>query len=368
MTIGYHAPLAPAATGVADYAAAMLKALRAHCEVIVEAPRADVHFYHLGNNSLHQPVYSRFLAQPGVVLLHDANLHHFYLGLLERQEYVREFCRQYGAWHRDVAEQLWRSRASSAAGAIYYRYPMLAAVAETASAVVVHNAAAARQVRRHGPHASVHVLAHLLETPRHDPGPEAVRLRQRLGLSAEHCLLGVFGHLRESKRLPAILRAFHQARRRIPALRLLVAGRFASSELARSLAPALEAPGVLRAGFLSPHAFWVWAAAVDACLNLRFPSCGETSGIAIRLMGLSKPVLVTAGEEWVGFPPGSLIPIDHGPAEEEMLAEWMVALARWRDLGRQIGQRASRWVRQAHHPQRVAAELVRILAAAGGYN
>ena len=92
MTIGYHAPPSGAPTGVADYAATLLTALResAPANALVErdATRADLHVYHLGNNRLHTGIYARSLETPGIVVLHDAVLHHFLLGALPRDQYV----------------------------------------------------------------------------------------------------------------------------------------------------------------------------------------------------------------------------------------------------------------------------------------
>ena len=48
-------------------------------------------------------------------------------------------------------------------------------------------------------------------------------------------------------------------------------------------------------------------ATVDCCLNLRYPGAGETSGIAIRLMGVGKPVIVTDNAENSDFPRGAVL-------------------------------------------------------------
>jgi len=80
VTVGFDAPLPPARTGVADYAAALLSALRRRGTVEVNPRRADVWLYHLGNNQLHRDIYRRALARPGIVVLHDAVLQHFFLG------------------------------------------------------------------------------------------------------------------------------------------------------------------------------------------------------------------------------------------------------------------------------------------------
>jgi hypothetical protein len=70
----------PARTGVADYSAALVAALRKIGDVSINDPDADISLYHLGNNQLHRPIYERALAHPGVVVLHDAVLHHFFWG------------------------------------------------------------------------------------------------------------------------------------------------------------------------------------------------------------------------------------------------------------------------------------------------
>ena len=109
--VGFYSPLPPARTGVADYSAALVLALRARVEVETNpaSPRG-VPLYHMGNNRLHAAIYRRALDHPGVVVLHDAVLHHFFLGALEEQAYVEEFTYNYGAWHRELALRLWRER------------------------------------------------------------------------------------------------------------------------------------------------------------------------------------------------------------------------------------------------------------------
>jgi hypothetical protein len=167
-------------------------------------------------------------------------------------------------------------------------------------------------------------------------------------------LVGVFGHLRESKRLLALLRAFRRAQRSAE-IKLLVAGDFVSTDLARAAEPLLaNDPGILRVGHLDEHDFWLCASAVDACINLRYPMAGETSGIAIRLMGIGKTVLMSAGDETSRFPEAACVRVDPGHAEEDMLVEYLVWLARHRDDARAIGQRAAAHIQLNHAPGRVA--------------
>jgi glycosyltransferase involved in cell wall biosynthesis len=355
LTVGFFSPLPPARSGVADYSAELLRALEPLGSVKVNAHGSDVPLYHLGNNPLHGEIYRHAIQSPGVAVLHDAVLHHFFLGGGSEREYIAEFVYNYGHWSEDLAREFWRRRSRSAADPEYFRYPMIKRVVERSQAVIVHNPRAAALVQEHVKGTTVHEIPHLFALPPDlPPESEVIRWRAGLGVPAHTFLVGVFGHLRESKRLLALLRAFQRARRAAD-MRLLVVGDFVSSDLARAVEPMLrDEAGILRIGYLDDCEFWRCASAVDACINLRYPMAGETSGIAIRLMGLGKTVLVSAGEETSRFPEAACVRIDPGQAEEDMLAEYLVWLARSPADARAIGQRARDYIRAHHAPARVA--------------
>ncbi|MGD0301628.1 MAG: glycosyltransferase [Bryobacteraceae bacterium] len=360
MKVGFFSPLPPARTGVADYSASLLRALRASGEV--ELGEGDINLYHLGNNQLHAEIYQRALEKPGVAVLHDAVLQHFFLGSFSEQQYVAEFVYNYGAWSEDQAREMWRRRARSASDPQYFRYPMLKRVAERSLALIVHNPAAVEMVRAHALGAVIHEIPHLLELPSLDGGQKIASLPEKLGIGSGTFLFGVFGHLRESKRLAVVLRAFRRARAAAD-IALLVAGDFASRDLERSMEPLLGAQGIFRVGYVPERDFWLHAAAVDACINLRYPTAGETSGISIRLMGIGKPVLMSASQESSSFPEATCLRVDAGPAEEDMLVEFMVWLATFPQDARAIGERAAAHIREFHATERVADMYWQVLGA-----
>jgi len=363
MKVAYYAPLPPARTGVADYAAALLGELRRHGTVEPHARHADIALYHLGNNSLHREIYARALAEPGVIVLHDALLHHFLLGSLTREAYIEEFVYNYGEWHRELAASLWQARASSGFDNRYFEFPMLKHIAERARAVVVHNPAAARMVYKHAPAAPVIEIPHLFAPPTLPADWEAIRMRADLGVPQHAFLFGVFGYLRESKRLFGVLRAFSRLRRINSETHLLVAGPFVSRDLERAAGPLLAAPGILRLPYLAERDFWCTALAVDACINLRYPAAGETSGIAIRMMGIGKPVLLTEGAENSRYPPTACLRIEPGPAEEEALFSHMLLLAARKECAREIGRRASSHIAERHQASPIGQRYWETLCA-----
>jgi glycosyltransferase involved in cell wall biosynthesis len=357
----FYSPLPPQRTGVADYSAALLVALRRLGKVEVGARDADVCLYHLGNNSLHRAIYERALAHPGIVVLHDAVLQHFFLGTLEEAAYAEEFVYNYGEWSRDLAADLWRNRARSVQDARYFDYPMLRRAAVASLAVVVHNPAAGATVLRHAPHARVVEIPHLFVPPATPPAAEIVHLRESWNLAPGTFLFGVFGYLRESKRLWSVLAALERVRTAGIDAALLVAGEFTSSDLERAIAPALKRPGIVRVGFMSDQEFWRAAHAVDACVNLRHPAGGETSGITVRLMGIGKPVIVTDAAENAGYPAEACLRVPPGVAEPDALAEYMIWLARFPRDARRIGRRGAAWIASHHALDTVAARYWELL-------
>jgi glycosyltransferase involved in cell wall biosynthesis len=362
VTAGFHSPLPPARTGVADYAAALLSALQRHGTVKVNSGRADVFLYHLGNNRLHRSIYDRALQRPGVAVLHDASVHHLLLDYLGRDAYVEEFAYNYGEWNRSLALELWHDSARCTVDPRYFRYAMLRRIAERSRAVIVHNPAAARIVRSHAPGARVVEIPHLFHPPALPSVSMAIRYREGLGLQERTFVFGVFGYLRESKRLPSILRAFQKVRDAHLDISLLAAGEFVSSDLERAVGPALQQPGIYHAGHTREREFRQLVSAADACINLRYPSAGETSGIAIRSMGIGKPVLVTDNEENSCFPEAACLRVEAGVAEVDSLVEYMVWLAQFPGAAREIGSRAARHIREHHSLDDVADAYWKVLS------
>jgi glycosyltransferase involved in cell wall biosynthesis len=302
---------------------------------------------------LHRAIYEQALKRPGVALLHDATLNHFFLGTLDRAAYCEEFVYNYGEWMRELAEELWKNRARSAADPRYFDYPMLKRVVTASRTVIVHNPAAARVVRRHSSEAQVVEIPHLFVAPELPDTVDTLRFRAELGLRPRTLLAGVFGHLRESKRLPVVLRAMERVWKDGADVTWLIAGAFASSDLDRALTPLLHHPRILRLGYLPEREFWRYAAATDLCINLRYPTAAETSGIAVRMMGIGKPVVFTAGEEIARIPENACLPVDLGAAEEEMLVDHILWLSRDREAAVEIGCHAAQHIAREHAVEKV---------------
>src|SRR5262249_10191137 len=85
--VAYYSPLPPSRSGIADYSALLLPALRERVEVVVaepgkRAPATDVALYHVGNDpEAHGWIVDALRERPGVVVLHEYVLHHLIAGI-----------------------------------------------------------------------------------------------------------------------------------------------------------------------------------------------------------------------------------------------------------------------------------------------
>ncbi len=89
MKVAYFSPMPPESSGIADYSALLLPALRRHVDVTVvkrgtkRPPKdTDLPVYHIGNNpEAHGWILDALRRAPGLVVLHDFVLHHLVAGV-----------------------------------------------------------------------------------------------------------------------------------------------------------------------------------------------------------------------------------------------------------------------------------------------
>jgi len=368
MRVAFFSPLPPCRSGIADYSATLVEHLKPLVELEVFADggrpfdprRVDVALYHLGNNQYHDFVYETALRHPGVVVMHESNLHHLIADITIRRDdwdgYLRECEYQGGASALAYAQ---RVRALEA-GPDYDGLPMTRRVLESARAVVVHSQFMVDEMRSAGfpgPVARVPHGAWIPETDRN-------AWRYRLGLDPATPLIGVFGFLKPYKRIAESLRAFRRLSRVLPGARMILVGEphpdFPLSSLIQSLG---IAPAVRVMGFVPIEDFTGYMAACDIVLNLRYPTVGESSGSLLRALGLGKAVLVSDVGAFRELPDSVCVKVRVGAAEEDLIFEYLNLLASRPEVARALGERAAQYVAEECNWDRVAALYAAFLQA-----
>ncbi|HEV8601947.1 MAG TPA: glycosyltransferase family 4 protein [Gaiellaceae bacterium] len=373
MRVAYFSPLPPERSGIADYSALLLPALRERLDVVTvqrgakRAPRGtDVALYHVGNNpDAHGWIVDALRRRPGIVVLHEFVLHHLVAGLTlgrgDREGYLDAMQREAGVEGRLLAHgvvdgllpPLWEARP--------HEFPLAAEILDLADGAIVHSRYVARLVRELGYRKPVWRIPFPAGA---DPSPTP----ERPGDGRP--LIGCLGYLNRSKRVPQLVAAFARVRRRFPDATLLLAGAVAcdldlDEELERA-ALGRDEGGVVVLGYVDERRFESLLAGCDVCVSLRSPTMGETSASAIRALALGRPLVVSDVGWFAELPDGvaAKIPVDE--REVEVLAGILERLASDDSLRERMSARAREHVRDEHDLERVADEYLAALEEAAG--
>ena len=294
-----------------------------------------------------------------MVVFHDALLQHLLLGV-SREAWEGEFAYVYGERGREIAANLRGGNAALHEG--YFRYPLVKRMAAASRFVIVHNQGAAARLQREAPEVRPHVVP--LPFVRRGRESSRAQARRDLGLPSGAFLVGSFGYIREARRLGVVLRAFEALRRQAPHAEFLLVGKFTSPELASLMEHRLAAPGIRTTGHVSDQEFEQYAVSCDVVVNLRFPSAGETSAVAVRAMGLGVPVVLSEIAENAAYPADTCLQVPNGEMEDALLLEYLLALARRPELGRAIGENARNFICREHDPERCTDLYMEVLREA----
>jgi glycosyltransferase involved in cell wall biosynthesis/SAM-dependent methyltransferase len=347
--VAFFSPLPPARSGIADYSAALLDELKklVDVEVFASKPIAfnpknfDVTLYQVGNNVYHDFCYETAMDHPGVVVVHEANLHHLIADITIKRgdwdAYMRAVEQEGSAQDMAFADRVRRLEV----GPDYEGVPMLRQLLSRSKAAIVHSGCVESELRDAGFSGAVARIPHGAWIP------DANRsdFRELLGLDETTPLIGIFGFLKPYKRIAESLRAFRRLVRVHPAAKMILVGdphpELQLESLIRSLDLGLH---VRVLGFRPIEEFVGYLAACDIVLNLRYPTVGENSGTLMRALGLGKAVVVSEVGSFSELPETICLKAPVDASEEDHLFEYLNLLVSRPEVRKELGARAREWV------------------------
>jgi glycosyltransferase involved in cell wall biosynthesis len=319
--IAWFTPMPPSSSGIAAYSAEVLPYLRARgltVDVYVDPLQGpdpaqgvagahdfvwrhrrqpyDLVVYQLGNAYCHGYMWGYMFRYPGLVVLHDAQVHQARAKALlghwipRRDDYLAEFA----ANHPDAPPDIGRLIAEGLGGTLFAHWPHVHLLLRAARLSVVHSPGlAARLSAIH--EAPVRAIPMGVADPLAAPGPvTAADVRTRHGLAAHHLVIGAFGGLTPEKRLPQLLDAVTSLLPDHPDLHLLLVGTpalhydVAADAAAHGIADRVHVTGFVPDAELAAH-----LQAADICACLRWPTNGETSASWLRAVAAGRATVIT---------------------------------------------------------------------------
>ncbi len=345
----------------------------------------DLVVYQLGNATCHDYMWAYLTRIPGLVVLHDGQLHHARARQLLTHQRTGDYRDEFVYCHPQADPRVADLAVAGFAGPAYYLWSLLRVVLDSARLVAVHSRGLADDLRRQAPDTRIaHLRMGVPDLP-HEPWPPTDptgpapgspsghghdrpadgdrSVRARHGIPPDAVVFGAFGVVTPEKRVPHALDALPTVLRAVPDARLLLVGEPMPHFDARAeiRSRGLE-DHVVVTGFVPDDQLPAYIRATDVCLCMRWPSSRETSASWLRCLAAGKPTVITDLVHTVDVPaqdprtwevlhaavhPGSASPRDGGaPAvcvsldildEDHSLRLAMRRLAKDADLRAELG-------------------------------
>lgn len=398
MKLNWFSPLPPASTDIAHYTTRVLAALserasvrlwtdarkwdeslNKHAEVRFFQPgsirweevnRAAMSIYHIGNNPLfHGAIWQVSRRHPGIVVLHDERLHHFFDGLYrvewrDLEAYLAVMERYYGAAGRRDGEECFLHDARNI-DEMAERYPLTELALENALGVITHT----RETYERLSSENRWPVAYL-------PLPFSAGTKrsehEAAGSNASTCVeppfrLIVFGYLGRNRRLSQLLEALAAFPAR-EQFRLDIYGQVLIDE--RRLRALIRSLGLKQLvklhGYVPEEQLDEALAHAHMAINLRYPTMGEASGSQLRLWKHALPSLVSR-VGWYATLPAETVTFVEPDREAEDIQKHLNAFLADPARFAQMGQRGRRLLEEQHAPERYAQSIVEFVAHAQSF-
>ncbi len=395
MNVAYFTPLNPQKSGISDFAEEMLPYLAEHMAIVIYTDGkpsnaairdhfdvAPISFYRLqrlendfelavyqvGNqHRAHKPIVDSFMEHGGVLELHDISLHRYmaqdtldagkqdaYIALMkdchgeQGEQLARDYC-------QGLVPAPWEDRG--------LEFTLNKRLIDRADAIIVHSDFAKQMVKGVRPEVPVAVIPLPADRIVDKPAAFQARCRQALRIDTSLLVLGSFGYLNQYKRIPQILRALARFKQqyRLP-FRYYLVGQNEGEKLDGMIQELGLAQEVVQVGYAPKEAFCQYIGACDICLNLRYPTQGESSGGIHRMFGMGKPVLVSDTGSFAEYPDNAVVKIRYDENEEDDLCNTLLRLANDRRELEGLSRGALAYAKKECDPEQNAKRYVEFLS------
>lgn len=376
MNLAYFSPLPPDRSGIADYSAALLPHLgrwlnltlfhdnpdgvtadlRAQFPVEASADYParrgafDLTLYQMGNSRWHETIYQTLCRFPGVVTLHDLNLHHFMSDRAARRGNYDLYAREMGyAAGLPGAYRAWAIRAGEAAHPLA-EMALCERVVHTSLGLIAHSEYARKRVAAlAGARPST-----VIPMPDMTGGYGGRSRRDQLNLPAEAVIFASLGQITAARQLPLALAAFARLAQTTPHVYYLLVGEAGGEvDLPRLIAASGAAERVITVGYVNDLTEFIdWLATADIIVNLRHPTVGETSAVAMQALAVGRPALVFDQGAYAELPETAVYKIP--PLDEAALFAAMRDLAQSPERRQALGAAGAAFAAEQHNPAAVA--------------
>lgn len=332
MKLNWFSPLPPEKTDIAHFTARILPALCAKAEILLwtdqaewdknieqhakvyrfnphnmpwaDFNRADMSFFNIGNNpDFHGSIWEVSLKHPGVTILHDISLQHFFGGLFlckwqKSKEYLELMKYYYGDNGLNAANVYLKEECTT--DFMAKEYPLTQLALKNSLGVIVHtNDAFNKLIKKNRYPVCYTPLPYNINTgskhsqnkkSKYDPGLQS------------YFRLVVFGYLGPNRRLDSLLEALSSFPEKDRFFLDIYGEIWDKSHVKDRIESLGLKSNIALHGFVSERTLSEALAAAHLAFNLRYPTMGEASGSQLRIWEHALPSIVTKTGWYASLP------------------------------------------------------------------
>lgn len=404
MKLNWFSPLPPASTDIAHYTTRVLAALSDRAEVVLwtdarewdksltrfaevrffqpesvsweDFNRADMSIYHIGNNPLfHGAIWQMSRRHPGIVVLHDERLHHFFDGLYRAQwrdlpSYLAAMERYYGVEGRRAGEDCFLAEARNI-DEMAERYPLTQLALEGALGVITHTRETFDKLSRENRWPVAYLPLPFSAVPIHGQASTMHDARKSdvppFQSNVPPFRLIVFGYLGRNRRLEQLLEALSGFNEK-EQFHLDIYGQVLLNE--RQLRARIRSLGLKQLvtlhGYVSEDELDKALEHAHLAVNLRYPTMGEASGSQLRIWKHALPSLVSRVGWYAGLP-AETVAFVRPDSEVSDIREHLKAFTTDPSRFAAMGAQGRRLLEEEHAPETYAQGVIDFVAHAQAF-
>jgi glycosyltransferase involved in cell wall biosynthesis/ubiquinone/menaquinone biosynthesis C-methylase UbiE len=390
--IAFFSPLPPLKSGISNYAEDLIPSLDRYFnldlihdnnylpninlankllpysqfETYLKTNECEGIFYQIGNSSYHCYMYSHLMRYSGITVLHD-----YYLGGLIN--YMDNFCPElritlakeleycYGLEKaKDILGKLQKGLLN-----VHEKFPeagiyLNRRIFTRSLGVILHNRWAYQRAIKDFGNDNEHIVHIPLLVPSIAQQENQFKdIRLECGIAVDSFIISTFGFISSTKRPLSILLAFKRYLYNNPSAYLIFVGGtdyLGSIDIEAEIKKLDLQNRIKVTNFVTMSEFYRYIKISDICLNLRFPSNGESSASLLKILSIGKPAIVTDIDSFSDFSDDVVfkIPPPTESNEVEEIYKALITLTENSEHRNFLSQNALKYVEKEHSPERCA--------------
>ncbi|WP_394884857.1 glycosyltransferase family 4 protein [Clostridium butyricum] len=348
MKIAYFSPLNPLKSGISDFSEELLMELKKYVDIdlfvdnispsnneIVKnfkiynieefdkkevRDRYDEYIYHVGNNmKCNFKIAQYSLKYPGILELHDISLHHMLAevtlvkGYSEGYVDEMEYC--HGNIGKEIAQQFINGEIREPWEDKSLQFTVNKRYIDKSKAIIVHSDFAKQIIKGISNKPVKKIFLHTNDI---ESNYEEIKfqIRKKYNIDLNEIILASFGFVTAPKRILQIIEALGKLKEDGYNFKYYIVGEVDKNlNLNEKIKDLHLEKDIIITGFVNLDEFKEYMKICDICLNLRYPTQGESSASLHRILGMGKVTFVSDVGSFKEYPDDVVIKISTDNSE-----------------------------------------------------